>query len=104
MIRYLINRHFTVEKWSNLRKMKLNEPARQKLDRYRNPVSRHSMKSYILTYFRLRKREALIALSSHQRMEGGLISASAVPKAGHSGGKGYTTVGRAIRLMEVLLG
>ena len=63
--------------------MKLNEPGGQKLGRYRSPVSRHSIQRYILIYYRLRKREPLIALSSHQRRGGGgggaLISASAVP-------------------------
>ena len=48
--------------------MKLNEPERQKLDTYR---SRHSMQSYILTCYRLRKREPSIALSSHHQGEGG---------------------------------
>ena len=33
----------------NLEKMKLNEPGRQKLRRYRSPVSRHRIRSYILT-------------------------------------------------------
>ena len=36
---------------------------RQKLGRSRSPVSIHS---YILTYYRLRKREPLIDLGSHQ--------------------------------------
>ena len=36
------------------------------------------MQICILTYYRLRKREPLIALGSHQG-EGGLLSASAVP-------------------------
>ena len=31
-----------------------------------SPVSRRSMESYVLTYSRLRKREPLIALGSHQ--------------------------------------
>ena len=34
-------------------------------------VSRHSMQSCIRTYYRLRKREALIALGSHQGRGGG---------------------------------
>ena len=59
--------------------MKLNEPERQKLGRYRGPVSRHSILSYILSYYRLRNRVPLITLDSHQG-EGGwggaLISAS----------------------------
>ena len=42
--------------------MKLNEPGRQKLGRYGSPVCRHSIQSYTLTYYRLRKREPLIAL------------------------------------------
>ena len=46
--------------------MKLNEPGTQKLGRYGSPVSRYSIRSYILTYYRLRKRELLIALGSHQ--------------------------------------
>ena len=37
-----------------------------------SPLSRHSMQSYILTYHRLRKREPLIALGSHQREGRGL--------------------------------
>ena len=47
------------------------------------------MQSYIRTYYRLRKREPLIALGSHQGREGGggaLFSASAVPH--HKGGEG----------------
>ena len=43
------------------------------------------MQSYIRTYYRLRKREPLIALGSHQG-EGGSISACAVP---HRGGVAY---------------
>ena len=47
--------------------MKLNEPGSQDLDRYRSPVSRHSIQSYIPTYYRgLEKREPLIALVPHQ--------------------------------------
>ena len=45
-----------------LEKMKLNEPGRQKLGRYIlyiSPVSRHSIQSYILTYYMLGKREPL---------------------------------------------
>ena len=57
----LIKTHFTVE---DLEKMKLNEPERQTLSRYRSHVSRHSIQSHILTYYRLRKREPLIALGS----------------------------------------
>ena len=37
----------------------------------RSPVSRHNMQSYIPTCYRLRKREPLIAMSSHQMGEGG---------------------------------
>ena len=66
--------------WRNLEKIKLNEPGRQKLGRHRSPVSRHGIHSYIMTYYRLRTRELLIALGSHQR--GPLISASAVPHHG----------------------
>ena len=53
----------------NLEKMKLNEPGRQNLGtcRYGIPVVRHSIQSYILTYYRLRKREPLIALDSQQK-------------------------------------
>ena len=32
----------------------------------RSPISRHSMNSYTLTYYRLRKKEPLIALGFHQ--------------------------------------
>ena len=53
--------------WRNLEKMNLTEPGRQKLGRYRSPVSRHSIQSYILTCYRFRKREPLIALGSHQK-------------------------------------
>ena len=42
-----------------LEKMKLNDPGRQKL-------AGHSMHSYTLTHYRLRKREPLISLGSHQ--------------------------------------
>ena len=42
--------HSTIE---DLENMKLNEPGRQKLGRYGSPVSRHSIQSYILTYYRL---------------------------------------------------
>ena len=89
----LLNTHSTVEDWRNLGEwggggrggVKLNQPGRQKLGRYRSPVSRHSMQSYILTYCRLsRTSEPLIALGSHQggSGEGPLISASAVPIVG----------------------
>ena len=44
--------------------MKLNEPGRQKQGRYRIPARRHNFQSYILTNYRLRKREPLIALRS----------------------------------------
>ena len=58
--------------WRNLQNTKLNEPGRPKLGIGIEAlyVSRHSNKSYILTCFRFRKREPLIALSSH---EGGLL-------------------------------
>ena len=52
--------------WRSLEEMKFAEPGRPKLGRHRSPVSRHSIQSYILTYYRLRKRERLIALGSHQ--------------------------------------
>ena len=52
------------EDWRNFGKMKWNESGRQKLGR--SPVSRHSMKSYIRTYFRRNfEREPLIAIGSH---------------------------------------
>ena len=44
----------------------------------KSPISRHSMQSCILIYYRLRKREPLIALGSHQVGRGALISASEV--------------------------
>ena len=59
----LLNTHFTIE---DLEKLKLNEPGRQKLGRHSSPVSRHSIQSYMLTYYRLRKREPLIALGFHE--------------------------------------
>ena len=66
--------------------MKLNEPGRQKLGRYRSHVSRHSIQSYILTYYRLRKRKHLTDWAPTRRGRGGaawaLISASAVPRRG----------------------
>ena len=76
---YYLKHHSTVEDLSQ--KMKFNEPVRQKPGRYRSLVSRHSIQSYILTYHRLKKREPLIALGSHQGgwWGGALISASAVP-------------------------
>ena len=46
--------------------MKLNESGRQKNQVGRGPISRRSMQSYILTDYRRRKREPLIALGSHQ--------------------------------------
>ena len=55
-----------------MEKMKSNETERQKLYVGRSPESRHSMQSYILTYFRFRKREPLIALGSHQVVGGGV--------------------------------
>ena len=67
--------------WRTLEKMKLNEPERQILGRYRSPVSRHSIRSYILTYCRLKKWEPLIAPCMAPTM-GPLISASAVPHCG----------------------
>ena len=56
-----------------------------KLGRHTILVSKHSTKSYILTYYRLRKREPLIALGLPPGGEGGgggLLSASAVPNRG----------------------
>ena len=46
------------EKWSWM-----NQEGKQWV---RSPVNRRSMQSYILTYYRLRKREHCIALDSHQ--------------------------------------
>ena len=47
-------------------------PGRYKHGGYRSPVSRNSIESYILTYYRLgRKRKPLIALGYHQVGEGG---------------------------------
>ena len=56
----------------------------------KSPVRRRSIQSYIPTYSRLRKREPLIALGSHQGGGGGrggggrgtLLSASAIPHCG----------------------
>ena len=60
LIHYL--KHIPLLKiWRNLENMKLNELGRQKLGRYRSPVSIHDIQSYILTYYRLRKWEPLIA-------------------------------------------
>ena len=58
----LLDTRSTVEDFENLLTVKLNESGRQKLGRYRSPVSRHSIKSYILAYYRFRKRRPLIAL------------------------------------------
>ena len=68
-------------KFGNLKK-KFNEPGRQKVGRCRSPVRRHSMQSYIRTYYRLRKREPLIALGSHQvgGGDGGVASFSNDPE------------------------
>ena len=57
--------------WRNLEKLTVNELRRQKLGRYISLVSRNSTQSYILTYYRLRKMECLIALGS-QSHQGGL--------------------------------
>ena len=57
----LLNTHSTDEDWTHLENKKLSEPGRQKLVD-RSPVRRHKMQSYILSYYRLRKREPLIAL------------------------------------------
>ena len=51
--------------WRHLEKVKLNEPGRQKLGRYRSLVSSHSTQSYNRTYYGLRRREPLIALGCH---------------------------------------
>ena len=59
--------HATVEDRRIWGKMKLNELGCQKLCRQKKRVSRHSMLTYILTGYRIRKREPLIALGSHQR-------------------------------------
>ena len=71
MIHYsLLKTYSTVEDF-DLKKKKLNEPGSQELGRYRSPVSRHSIQSYIPTYYRgLELREP----------GGPLISASAVPR------------------------
>ena len=60
--------------WRNLEKTKLNESGRQKLGRCRRHASRHSIQSYIVTYYMYMYREPLIALGFHQG--GALISAS----------------------------
>ena len=67
--------------------MKWNEPGRQTCGRYTTPVSRHSMQSYSLTYYRLRKREPW----------GALNSASAVPHLGGGGGGGADLTTLALR-------
>ena len=59
----LLNTHFTID---DVDKLKLNEPGRQKLGRHSSPVCRHSIQSYILTYYRLRKREPFIDLGFHE--------------------------------------
>ena len=51
----------------------------------RSPVSRHSVQSYILTYYRLGKKEPLISLELPPDGEGDLISAFAVPPQGGRG-------------------
>ena len=54
------------------------------------PVSRHSTQLYTRTYYRLRKREPLIALVSHQRGGGGGLNLSppSPPPGGGGGGGG----------------
>ena len=54
----------------------MSQEGRSQVDLYKNPVSRHSIQSYILTNYRLGKSEPLIALGSHQ--EEPLISVSVV--------------------------
>ena len=72
------------------------EPGRQKLGRYRSPVSRHSIQSYILTYYRLRKREPLIALGSHQEGNGEFCKLKStqteVKQCGGQRGEGHRTM------------
>ena len=48
--------------------MKLNEPGRQQLGRSKKPCkqAQHAIYDIILTYFRLRRREPMIDLGSHQ--------------------------------------
>ena len=63
--------------------MRLNELGKQKLGRYRNPKSRHSMQSYILTYYRLRMREPLIGLGYHMGVGvGGYFCIRSTPPLG----------------------
>ena len=46
--------------------LKLNESGKVETWWVGSPVSRHSIQSYTITCYRLRKRELLIALGSHQ--------------------------------------
>ena len=94
----VLNAHYIVEDSRNVGEMKSNEPGRQKLDRLgRGPVSKYSMqrKSYIRTYYMLRKTEPVIAMmGSHQGRRGlhfcirGTLPASGDPVAGGGGGGG----------------
>ena len=87
-ILYHYLKHIPLSKiWRNFEKIKLNEPGRQKQGRYktrtsRSLVSRHSIQSYILTYYRLRQRESLKFDSTGLPPGGLLISASMVPYRG----------------------
>ena len=64
-VNYTLN--FIVEDGRNLGKMKLKEPGKQKLGRM------YSMQSYILTYYRLRKREPLVGVCECVCVWGGPI-------------------------------
>ena len=44
----------------------MSRESRNYVGRKKTLVSRHSMQSYILTYYGLRKREPLITLRSHK--------------------------------------
>ena len=62
----VLNTRSSVKDWRHLATTKLNGPGRQTFGRCGSPVSRHSMQSYVLTYYRLRQREPLIAPGSYQ--------------------------------------
>ena len=61
--------HFTISPlkiWKHLDKIKLNEPGRQKLGRYRSSVSRHSTQSCIAFEFSFHtKQQTLTFVSFH---------------------------------------